>query len=464
MKYMIFVILSISLFSFCVYSKGCSFKKVGDSDSSHITIYSNVLAQNRVSLNWIIINIKSGLIDCIGEECLSKYQNYLLLNCPDMIIGPGLINLHEHLAYNLSPIKNIKGLYKDRHDWLRGKWSESLKLKRNDKKVKRVVNELRQLISGTTSILDQGDSIGLLRDLKKINNSKIVLNTFPLEDNQDKRFKLNQCPKLENKKALSNSILVFHVGEGITKSARKELDCILNDKDFTKNQIIFVHGIAFQGEDLKILKDRNSGIIWSPRSNLSLYGKTLSVKQALINKIDIALGTDWLASGSMNLSREVSCAIKYNKNILNNKLGDKQMWEMVTINPAKLLGIQNKLGQIKVGAYADLLLVKRDLEVSPYMNLINSSSNNIEMVMKSGFIHFASKTIATNMKSMFSNKYSKQNCFDIKVCNYLKTVCFNDLNINLESIQKEIKQSYQLFFCEKKGPKNEPTCLTNSPK
>ena len=49
-------------------------------------------------------------------------------------------------------------------------------------------------------------------------------------------------------------------------------------------------------------------LIWSPRSNVRLYGDTARVTVAARLGVRIALGTDWMPSGSMNLLRELRCA------------------------------------------------------------------------------------------------------------------------------------------------------------
>ena len=46
-------------------------------------------------------------------------------------------------------------------------------------------------------------------------------------------------------------------------------------------------------------------LIWSPLSNLLLYGKTTNVYEALAEGVLVSLGTDWNPSGSRNLLGEL---------------------------------------------------------------------------------------------------------------------------------------------------------------
>ncbi len=62
------------------------------------------------------------------------------------------------------------------------------------------------------------------------------------------------------------------------------------------------------------------GLIWSPRSNITLYGDTARVTIASRLGVNIALGTDWMPSGSMNLLRELECADSFNTKYLDELL------------------------------------------------------------------------------------------------------------------------------------------------
>ena len=49
-------------------------------------------------------------------------------------------------------------------------------------------------------------------------------------------------------------------------------------------------------------------LVWSPRSNLALYGETVDIGAALNSGLRIELSTDWSPSGSFNMREEVACA------------------------------------------------------------------------------------------------------------------------------------------------------------
>ena len=54
------------------------------------------------------------------------------------------------------------------------------------------------------------------------------------------------------------------------------------------------------------MSTQGASLVWSPRSNVSLYGDTALVSVYKRMGVNVALGTDWLPTGSMNLLRELN--------------------------------------------------------------------------------------------------------------------------------------------------------------
>ena len=60
-----------------------------------------------------------------------------------------------------------------------------------------------------------------------------------------------------------------------------------------------------------MMEYKGISLIWSPRSNVALYGDTAPVTLYDRMGVNIGLGTDWLISGSMNMLRELACAASF---------------------------------------------------------------------------------------------------------------------------------------------------------
>ncbi|WP_437599982.1 DUF4215 domain-containing protein [Sorangium sp. So ce590] len=100
-----------------------------------------------------------------------------------------------------------------------------------------------------------------------------------------------------------------HIAEGIEASARNEFVCLhAEPNDVLLPQSAYIHGIGLTAPDYAAMAAKGTALIWSPRSNITLYGDTAVVTAAARLGVQIALGTDWIATGSMNLLRELRCA------------------------------------------------------------------------------------------------------------------------------------------------------------
>ena len=125
-------------------------------------------------------------------------------------------------------------------------------------------------------------------------------------------------------------------------------------------------------------------MIWSPLSNLLLYGKTANIPLAMDAGVLVSLGSDWAPSGSANLLGELKVADRVNQKLWAGKVTDEQLVQMVTIHPAIAYGIDKFVGSIEVGKLADLMVVARKPNVSAYRTLIGSAPGDVLLVTISG--------------------------------------------------------------------------------
>jgi Amidohydrolase family len=148
-----------------------------------------------------------------------------------------------------------------------------------------------------------------------------------------------------------------------------------------------------------------SKLVWSPLSNLVLYGETTYVYDASAAGVLVSLGTDWTPSGSRSLLHELKIAdvALRDPRILGGACGqvpgfggqhgddapDQAPADMVTRNPALALRWDDKVGSIEPGKVADLLLLRRSAPSpadprSVYRELIDATDANVELVLVGG--------------------------------------------------------------------------------
>ena len=92
---------------------------------------------------------------------------------------------------------------------------------------------------------------------------------------------------------------------------------------------------------------------------------------------------------SRRLNQEAAKAVKY------GNLSEEEAWKYVTLNPAKLLKIDDKVGSIKVGKHADLVLWDKN-PLSVYANA--------EKTMIEGVFYYEKDNIDAQLKSMQEEK------------------------------------------------------------
>lgn len=191
----------------------------------------------------------------------------------------------------------------------------------------------------------------------------------------------------------NNSGLLAHLSEGRRNDPYNKVEFeIAKTLDLVVPGMNFVHAVGLNKNDLRYLKKNNVGIIWSPFSNLLLYGETMLVKEALELGINIALGSDWTPTGSKSVLEEVKIAKRFAvKNKINNVLTDEILFKMMTENPAKMIGKfevnkndgRHGVGSIKPDAMASFIAVEIKNE-NPYSNIIEATENEVSLVISNG--------------------------------------------------------------------------------
>ena len=94
----------------------------------------------------------------------------------------------------------------------------------------------------------------------------------------------------------------LHLCEGVRGDERsaKEFQAFLDSGAATPATNV-IHGSALSEGDLHTLADAGCRLVWSPQSNLRLYGSTTLAGAAMAAGMPVALGADWLPSGSTSL-------------------------------------------------------------------------------------------------------------------------------------------------------------------
>lgn len=125
-------------------------------------------------------------------------------------------------------------------------------------------------------------------------------------------------------------------------------------------------------------------VVWSPFSNLWLYGQTMDVPAAQAAGLTLCLGTDWGPSGTRNLLGELKIG-RLQSDANGWDLTDHDLVQMVTSAPGDALGRgwQTTLGRLVPGALGDVIVVARR-DHDPWTNLVTAREREIQLVVVGG--------------------------------------------------------------------------------
>lgn len=152
-----------------------------------------------------------------------------------------------------------------------------------------------------------------------------------------------------------------------------------------KNRVILIHCNYLSDKEIPVIEASGASVVFCPRSH-RFFDHHAHPFQRLIEKgINVALGTDSLAS---NASLSILDEMRF---IYNNFPGmpPSSILAMATINGAKALGKEDKIARLKVGYDADIAVVKLQGQSNNniYKRLFSADSQNV-FTMVNGLVCF----------------------------------------------------------------------------
>jgi hypothetical protein len=348
-----------------------------------------------------VIYIADGIIEDIREATApvpAAFQNAPRISTRGTIY-PGLIELHNHLSYNILPLWKVSRTYTNNGQWRNAEdkrkyISGPMSLLNNAGgylgAIVRYV-ETKCLVAGVTT--SQGLTLigagglpkkfrGIVRNCEAPDDADLPEAAHRI-DNIDTGTVIKA---IDFKQKLSDlkGCYLLHLSEGIDEASRTHFLAlqIENENWAITPSLVGIHSAGLFPEDFPILQLNGGSMVWSPLSNMMLYGETAKMAAAKANGVLISLGSDWSPSGSKNLLAELKIARLYSK-LHGNLFTDAELVRMVTSNPARMLKWFTKLGSIEKGKLADLLIIRGQSKDS-FRKLVTCSEMDVSMVVIGG--------------------------------------------------------------------------------
>ena len=415
----------------------------------------------------------------------------------NVVIYPGLVDVHNHLKYNFMSKWNPGKLYKNRYEWKKDKNYEKTIKKiyskmynspiecvdvPEDQKISCLAEkkcelilygEIKAILGGTTSLqgslsFDSNNSDisfrglsnfkrgqksyrkekellacieGLARNVEKeniIGPNKIRVTSYPIEDLIEDLIEGNVSKKIVNElKAKVTDTFFIHLAEGVDKLSYQEFET-LKKIGLNYPGVVAIHGTALGNNEFKEMFKKGMGLAWSPSSNMNLYGKTTQIPLALKNRLIVGLGSDWTLSGTKNLLRELQYANRVNYEQFGGVISKSNLIRMATINGAKLLKLDGVIGSLEEGKYADLFIVKNKKRVDPIELIFQLKEEDLVAVVVGG------RPVSGKIKTLKKFNIDDANLFKLeeKSCNNHYLVLRDQLIQKVFMMQDNLNKSF----------------------
>jgi len=430
--------------------------------SEAILITADVLTPGEVLRGGQVLVDGSGGIVCVDCDCAgaAAAAGATQVVCPDAVVSPGLINAHDHVGWlGGDPYMPTDERFEHRHDWRTGARGHSEVASRRGTGDQEW-GELRQVLAGGTSVNGSGSVSGFLRNLDRgsgqegLGQPEVNYETFPLGDSRGTLAAMGCSGYRGGDEAADiadDDAYTPHVAEGIDHEARNEFLCLRDgDADLVQPNSAFIHGVGLLPQDIGEMAADGAMLIWSPRTNVTLYGDTARVTEYDNIGVPIALGTDWVLTGSMNMLRELRCADELNAFYFNEYFNDEELWLMATRNAAEAMAMDDAIGVLQTGHVADLAIYATRGTRADHRAVLEAEPADVVLVVRGGEVLYGDAAVVGAMET---------GCDDLDVCGTGKQVCaMREIGMSFSALNAANGMSYPLFFCGGE-PTDEPSCV-----
>ena len=371
--------------------------------------------------------IEDGRIIAIGD-IPEGFVPEKTIDAEGKLLLPSFINAHTHLSMGL--MRNYKDNCSNLMDWLSEIWPIEDKLNADDIYNASLLGALELIKSGCTLFSDMyffqpstvkaakeagirgvigqtlfGDGAETERRLREVYPEILK------EIDGDDRYRIDIAPhaiytctgETYTKAREYSDKLGCMINTHLSETKKEVDDCLsehgktplmyLKDINALSRNMYLAHGVHLTNEELDICADMGISIVHNPSSNAKLASGTLSVANAMEHGVNVALGTDG-ASSNNNLDMleemHVAALIATTENGVPSKVSAYDVIAMATINGAKALHLDDKLGTIEIGKDADLILIDTEsVNMTPLNDpfsavVYSASSENIDTVLCKG--------------------------------------------------------------------------------
>ena len=166
-------------------------------------------------------------------------------------------------------------------------------------------------------------------------------------------------PQLPNRWHMHIHETADEIQQGIANEGIRPLQR-LHQLGLINDQLIAVHMTQLSATEIEQIAAANSSVVHCPESNLKLAAGACPVQHLLHAGVNVALGTDGAASNNdLDMLGEMRTAALFGKQVAQDAraVSAEHVLQMATINGARALGLDHEIGSLLPGKAADMLAV-----------------------------------------------------------------------------------------------------------
>jgi len=394
--------------------------------------------------------LKNGAVAINGEKIvwigdaqlgLKEFKAQTHINLEGKVITPGLVNVHGHWAMTL-----MRGLVDDcaLEQWLQTIWRvEAALITKSNVRIGSQLAMVEMIRSGTTCAADMywyypdvteasreagfrivtGPSFAEIQGFENYRNTNQEIALAYLDTYADVPL-VHPCiqahstyttspPVLKEVSQLAHSrnlLFITHASESKgelelvqEKHGKRPLE-VLDEFGLLGDRTLLAHCVHLTEQEIERLAETGTSVAHCPSSNLKLSSGIAPIAALVENGVNVGIGTDGPASNNdLDLLHEAQLAALMQKGVTGDPrvLPAEKVFSMLTIDGARAMGLEDKIGSIEVGKFADLVMIDvNSANLTPCYNLCShliyaASIGDVKHVMIAGKMLMEDRVLLT---------------------------------------------------------------------
>lgn len=357
-------------------------------------------------------------ITCVAADCSgAPMAGVVTVVDTHATISAGLIDGHNHATYDFLPewIPDPPRLFEHRYQWVDDPAYEAHVRPEADGRTSGTFvcpatkwAELRSIVHGTTTIQGQSPEQSCVDRLARNADHFHGIGSDHLQSTiagacESDLGDAARTTLVGNFEDGSTTRYAIHMAEGVSGTGKatnvtREYECFAGTFRHDVSLLVdaggapfetamLIHAIALTDAQLADAHMLGAKFVWSPSSNLLLYGRTMNVGRLLELGATLGLGPDWTVSGSDEMLSELRFGAQWAIVSGVPAVTTPALHTMATSGGADAVGLGAAIGRLAPGYRADIAVFGR-VGADPYRAVIDSRAADVRLVTIDGRAYY----------------------------------------------------------------------------